>query len=176
MTGFEVFVIFVMLSFILMVLYFITAVILELRRQKKWENNGLLVDKLAKKHKVKITWRGTLKMKGKAMREDKNKEFGTFTELMLQDKVREIVCRFKPVGKWECEGKDCSFRTDCDEEVTKLQSLYKPEQGKIVYGLKTVFDKIRIDTRWTEEDYIKRMRKGERLVKFKLAKAICEEL
>ena len=41
-------------------------------------------------------------------------------------------------------------------------------EEKIINGLITVFGKIRIDTRWTLNDYMERARKGERIVKFKI--------
>ena len=40
----------------------------------------------------------------------------------------------------------------------------KPSKPKAVHALKDVWGRIRIDTRWSLNDYMKRMRKSERII------------
>lgn len=45
-----------------------------------------------------------------------------------------------------------------------------------IYGLKNTFGHIRIDSRWTLEDCMHRLKKSERVVKFQIKQVPCVKL
>lgn len=86
------------------------------------------------------------------------------------EKKREILDKLYESGVADAADVICAGYITVDQALTQLNALDKPriKVDYVVDGLINVFGKIRLDTRWTKEDYFKKMRKGERIVKFKI--------